>query len=322
MLRAIARHGLILATGHLARDDTFAVVDAALEEGVDRHRRHASGVPVPELLDRGPERARRARLPARALPDHAVQREDDVGARLRRRPRGRHRAHALLERLREPGLSAGRGRPRALGRPPARRGVRRGRDARADRGAVAPAGGRGMTQEAPRDRRALGRLRLARGRRDRGHDLGRRRGTRARALLRRARRVRRALEGAGPDGRAREGDPARRGGAGGGRARRRVRVPRSRRLPARDRQGRARRDRRPHPRVRARRADHAHRSRPVQPGPRGCVLRRREGPRARRRRGRSERVRDRRAAGAAALRAAPAGALQLRARRPSSTSRP
>jgi hypothetical protein len=35
-LRAIARHDLILATGHLARDDTFAVVDGALEEGVER----------------------------------------------------------------------------------------------------------------------------------------------------------------------------------------------------------------------------------------------------------------------------------------------
>lgn len=34
VLRTIARHGLILATGHLDRDDTFAVVDAALEEGV------------------------------------------------------------------------------------------------------------------------------------------------------------------------------------------------------------------------------------------------------------------------------------------------
>ena len=34
VLRAIARHGLILATGHLARDDTFAIVDAALEEGI------------------------------------------------------------------------------------------------------------------------------------------------------------------------------------------------------------------------------------------------------------------------------------------------
>jgi hypothetical protein len=35
VLRAIARHGLILATGHLARDDTFTLVDAALEEGVE-----------------------------------------------------------------------------------------------------------------------------------------------------------------------------------------------------------------------------------------------------------------------------------------------
>ena len=34
VLRAIARNGLILATGHLARDDTFAVVDGALDEGV------------------------------------------------------------------------------------------------------------------------------------------------------------------------------------------------------------------------------------------------------------------------------------------------
>ena len=36
VLRAIARHDLVLATGHLGRDDTFAVVDAALEEGVER----------------------------------------------------------------------------------------------------------------------------------------------------------------------------------------------------------------------------------------------------------------------------------------------
>ena len=34
VLRAVARHGLMLATGHLGRDDTFAVVDAAREEGV------------------------------------------------------------------------------------------------------------------------------------------------------------------------------------------------------------------------------------------------------------------------------------------------
>jgi hypothetical protein len=34
VLRAIARHGLLLATGHLARDEIFAVVDAAREERV------------------------------------------------------------------------------------------------------------------------------------------------------------------------------------------------------------------------------------------------------------------------------------------------
>ena len=34
VLRTISRHGLIVATGHLARDDTFALVEAAFEEGV------------------------------------------------------------------------------------------------------------------------------------------------------------------------------------------------------------------------------------------------------------------------------------------------
>jgi hypothetical protein len=34
VLRVIARHGLVLATGHLGRDEIFAVVDVALEEGV------------------------------------------------------------------------------------------------------------------------------------------------------------------------------------------------------------------------------------------------------------------------------------------------
>ena len=34
VLAMIARHGMLLATGHLGRDEIFAVVDAALEEGV------------------------------------------------------------------------------------------------------------------------------------------------------------------------------------------------------------------------------------------------------------------------------------------------
>ena len=36
VLRSIARHDLVLATGHLGRDEIFAVVDAAIEEGVRR----------------------------------------------------------------------------------------------------------------------------------------------------------------------------------------------------------------------------------------------------------------------------------------------
>ncbi len=35
VLEAVARHGLVLATGHLGRDDAFAVVDAAFEAGVE-----------------------------------------------------------------------------------------------------------------------------------------------------------------------------------------------------------------------------------------------------------------------------------------------
>jgi hypothetical protein len=34
VLERIARHGMVLATGHLGRDEIFAVVDAALEAGV------------------------------------------------------------------------------------------------------------------------------------------------------------------------------------------------------------------------------------------------------------------------------------------------
>jgi hypothetical protein len=34
VLKMIARHGMLLATGHLGRDEIFTVVDAALEEGV------------------------------------------------------------------------------------------------------------------------------------------------------------------------------------------------------------------------------------------------------------------------------------------------
>ena len=35
MLDAVARHGMVLATGHLNRDEIFAVVDAAVEKGIE-----------------------------------------------------------------------------------------------------------------------------------------------------------------------------------------------------------------------------------------------------------------------------------------------
>ena len=125
--RADPRHGSPRPGRHLRRRRRSA------RGGRRDDRHHAPRVHLPELLDRGPDRARRARLPARALPDDAAQRQDDVGARLRRRARGRQRAHAVLERPREPGLPARRGRPRALGRSSARRGLRRGRGAGDDR---------------------------------------------------------------------------------------------------------------------------------------------------------------------------------------------
>ena len=35
VLDAVARHGMVLATGHLSRDEIFAVVDAAVEKGIE-----------------------------------------------------------------------------------------------------------------------------------------------------------------------------------------------------------------------------------------------------------------------------------------------
>ena len=77
VLRAIARHDLILATGHLARDDTFAVVDGALEEGVAHIVVTHPEFPCQNFsIDDQRALAERG-LPPRALPEHAAEREDD-----------------------------------------------------------------------------------------------------------------------------------------------------------------------------------------------------------------------------------------------------
>ena len=152
---------------------------------------------------------------------------------------------------------------------------------------------------------------------------GRRYGARRRALLRRARRVGRALEGGRADRGAGQGDPPRRG----------ARPPQPRSAPdfrsldlgdyplvmdaaAVERLTDLIRELEPQ------RDPHPCRARPVQPRPRRRPRGDRAGAPARERRRRRERVQDDRAARAAALRAAPARALRLRARRRSSTSRP
>ncbi len=89
----IARHGLILATAHLGRDDTFAVVDGGVRGGRRRpssSRTRSSPCQNFSIEDQV-ALADRGCLIERCLTT-PLQRQDDLGARLRRRPRGRRRA--------------------------------------------------------------------------------------------------------------------------------------------------------------------------------------------------------------------------------------
>ena len=142
VLRAIARHDLILATGHLGRDDTFAVVDGSVRGGRAGRRRHASRVPVPGLLARGPGAlAARGCLLERCLttPQSGKTTWEHVfdGVRAVGIERTIFSSDCGKSRL-----PRGRGRARALGRPAARRGVRRGRGAGDDRHPLAATGRR------------------------------------------------------------------------------------------------------------------------------------------------------------------------------------
>ena len=142
VLRAVARHGLVLATAHLARDDAFAVVEAAFEEGVEHVViTHPEFTSQRFSIEDQVALAERGCLIERCL-STPLLRQDDLRARLRRRARGRPRAQLLLERFRQSRLPPGRGRARHVGRPPARRGLRRGRDPRDDRRGVTSSRGR------------------------------------------------------------------------------------------------------------------------------------------------------------------------------------
>ena len=54
VLDAVARHGMVLATGHLDRDEIFAVVDAAVEKGVETIVVTHPEFPAQDLGARGP----------------------------------------------------------------------------------------------------------------------------------------------------------------------------------------------------------------------------------------------------------------------------
>ncbi len=141
VLRTIARHDLVLATAHLSHDDAVAVVDAAFAEGVKTVVITHPEFTSQQFLDRRAGRVRREGVPDRAVPEHAVEQQDDVRARLRGRPSGRSRAQLLLERFRQSRLPRRRGRARALGGQAPRGGLRGGRGTADDRRGIEKGGG-------------------------------------------------------------------------------------------------------------------------------------------------------------------------------------
>ena len=208
VLRAIARHGLILATAHLGA------------------RRHVRGRRRRDRGGRGARSSSRTRSSrARTSRSRTRSRSPGAGCLIERCFTTPHSGKTTWEHvfdgvravgaertlfssdLGNPDYPAGRGRARALGRSTARERLRRGRGARDDRRAVpSPRGGRMSRRllvvgahSADFVWRAGGAVAVT--------TSGRRHGAGARALLRRAGRVGRALEGARHDRRAREGGP-------------------------------------------------------------------------------------------------------------------
>ncbi len=126
VLEVVARHDIVLATGHLGRAEIHTAVDAALAAGVSHvvvtHPDYPTqGVPVDEQR----ELARRGALLERCFaPIHSG--EGLVGADVRRDPRDPGRAQRAVDRSGSADEPACRGRARADGRSPARGGLHRG----------------------------------------------------------------------------------------------------------------------------------------------------------------------------------------------------
>jgi hypothetical protein len=116
ILKVVARHRIVLATGHLSREEIFAVTDAALAAGVSHivitHPEFpAQNLSIGDqvaLADRG------------ALLYHAARGQVQPGACFRRHPRDGRRAQPALHRPRPARQPAGRGWPCSVRRPVAR----------------------------------------------------------------------------------------------------------------------------------------------------------------------------------------------------------
>ena len=263
----IARHGLVLATGHLGRDEIFAVVDAARRAGREDDRGDPPGVPVagPRVDDQRALAERGALLERCFTTPHTGK---IAGTTCFENIRASGAEHSVLStdlgQVFNPPVEDGLALmvDRLLGGGLRRRGG--AHDGRENTRRVA--GGGAVSARLLGDRRALGGLRLARRRR--------RRGGRRAAAWREVIALSYGERGESGElwkepGQTVENvkrDPPRRGRARGRRPRRR-RSAASTSATTRSRSTASAllRDRRRDPRVRARRADHPHRHRPLQP---------------------------------------------------------
>ena len=126
VLEVVARHQMVLCTGHLSRDEIFALVDGSGRRRDRDDRGDAPRVPVAVGRAGRPGRARAQGRAAQAVLHDDPHRQGTVGALLRGDPRGRPRAHRVVVGPRPELQPAGRGRARAHGRPLPRGGVQRG----------------------------------------------------------------------------------------------------------------------------------------------------------------------------------------------------
>ena len=127
VLQTIARHGMLLATGHLGRDEIFAVVDAAVEEGVlDIVVTHPEFPSQDLSVEDQIELARRGAFLERCFMTPATGK--CAWERMARgHARGRPGVHVLSTDIGQRRQPAGRGRAAADGRKDAGGGVLRGR---------------------------------------------------------------------------------------------------------------------------------------------------------------------------------------------------